>query len=137
VQAVYLPDYLQTYLRGMISSFTLVIPERSRPMRRAAPKARSIIRFLIKGPRSLMRTITFRPLRILVTRTRVPNGKWRWAAVNPLGLKRSPLAVTLPILYHDAMPVLCGAAWVICVLTARAAAKTTVLIILFTLDGPK
>ena len=48
------------------------------------------------GPRSLIRTTTVRPLVLLVTRTRVPKGSERWAAVKSWVLKRSPLAVRRP-----------------------------------------
>src|SRR5580700_3347383 len=40
----------------------------------AAAAVRSMMRPLLKGPRSLMRTMTVRPLRTLVTRTIVPKG---------------------------------------------------------------
>ena len=40
-----------------------------------------------KGPRSLMRTTTERPLPTWVTRTRVPNGSERWAAVRRAGVE--------------------------------------------------
>ena len=50
----------------------------------------------MKGPRSLIRTVTERPLRACLTVTRVPNGSVRWAAVIAFGLARSPLAVLLP-----------------------------------------
>src|SRR6516165_7255094 len=42
----------------------------------------SITRPRTKGPRSLMVTITERPLLLFVTFTLVPNGSVRWAAVN-------------------------------------------------------
>jgi hypothetical protein len=40
-----------------------------------------------------MRTTVERPLRRLVTRTMVPNGSVRWAAVKEPVLLRSPFAV--------------------------------------------
>ena len=55
-----------------------------------------------------MRSSTQRPLRVLVTRTRVPMGKVRCAAVSLCLLKRSPEAVALPCQsspYHVAKPV--------------------------------
>src|SRR5829696_3889451 len=61
-----------------------------------------------KGPRSLMRTTTERPVRSLVTRTREPKGKLLCAAVRARVLKRSPLAVFLPWKpgpYQDAPPL--------------------------------
>src|SRR6266446_3463268 len=57
------------------------------------------------GPRSLMRTTTERPFARFVTRTRVPSGNERCAAVKPFASNRSPLAVRLPSKlspYHDA-----------------------------------
>ena len=59
------------------------------------------------GPRSLIRTVTERPVRSLTTRTLVPNGKVRCAAVMAFALKVSPLAVLRPWKpgpYHDAAP---------------------------------
>jgi hypothetical protein len=61
----------------------------------------------LPGPRSLTRTVTVRPLRGLVTLSRVWNGRVGCAAVSSLGLKRSPLAVRWPRSsrpYHEAMP---------------------------------
>src|SRR5690242_9234717 len=55
-----------------------------------------------------MRTTTERPVRSLVTRTLVPNGRLRCAAVRARVLKRSPLAVFLPWKpgpYQDAPPL--------------------------------
>jgi hypothetical protein len=45
------------------------------PKMRAAATERSITRPRMNGPRSLIRTTTERPLRVLVTRTFVPKGK--------------------------------------------------------------
>src|SRR5665647_631370 len=56
-----------------------------------------------------MRTITDRPLRMLVTRTFVPKGSVRCAAVNPFGPDTSPLAVRPPR-YYAACPVSARAA---------------------------
>jgi hypothetical protein len=47
------------------------------PMARAAPLLRSIERPFTNGPRSLIRTITDRPVCEFVTRTRVPKGRVR------------------------------------------------------------
>ena len=80
-------------------------------MARAAPQERSIDRPPMNGPRSLMRTTTLRPLLRLVTRTRVPKGRVRWAAVRAEGLNGSPLAVGLPAKpgpYHDALEASLG-----------------------------
>ena len=74
------------------------------PIARAPAGVKSIIRPRIKGPRSLMRTTTDRPVRIFVTCTLVPKGNLRCAAVNPDAGAYSPLAV-LPPLYTDAIPV--------------------------------
>jgi len=66
------------------------------PMARAAPLLRSIERPLTNGPRSLIRTITDLPLWEFVTRTRVPKGSVRCAAVMAPGLNLSPEAVRCP-----------------------------------------
>jgi hypothetical protein len=60
------------------------------PIARAAAGVRSMMRPRRKGPRSFMRTTTLHLLRLLVTRTRVPNGRVRCAAVKALGEARSP-----------------------------------------------
>ncbi len=54
------------------------------------------------GPRSLMRTTTLLPFLVLVTRTRVPSGSERCAAVIACLSKRSPDAVICDSPYHDA-----------------------------------
>lgn len=69
------------------------------PMERAAPRERSMERPLIKGPRSLIRTST-QPWKH--TRTMVPNGRVRLAAVSPSGWNASPLAVRRPWSYQEA-----------------------------------
>jgi hypothetical protein len=58
------------------------------------------------GPRSLMVTTTDLPFLLLVTRTLVPNGNERCAAVKAFGLRRPPLATLLPldVEYTDAIP---------------------------------
>jgi hypothetical protein len=84
-------------------------PDFNTPMSLAAPVERSITRPLAWGPRSLIRTTTERPFRRLVTRTFVPKGRVRWAAVNCPGLKVSPLAVRRPekpLPYQEAIPCL-------------------------------
>ena len=53
---------------------TEAVPELIMPILAAAPRVRSITRPRMKGPRSLMRTTTERPLLRLSTRTRVPKG---------------------------------------------------------------
>ena len=63
------------------------MPERSRPTFFAAPRLRSMIRLLMKGPRSFIRTMTDLPVLTTITRTFVPNGRLRCAAVRPFGLK--------------------------------------------------
>ena len=55
-----------------------------------------MIRPPAKGPRSLIVTTTLRPFLTWVTRTRVPKGRLRWAAVRAFMLKRAPLAVLRP-----------------------------------------
>src|SRR3954465_12452994 len=77
----------------------------------AAAFERSITRPWAYGPRSLMRTTTDLPVRSLVTRTLVPNGRVLWAAVRSLGLNVSPLAGRLPGKpgpYQEAAPVCIG-----------------------------
>src|SRR5580700_3421765 len=81
-------------------------PLRVRPMCCAAACDRSMLRPLTKGPRSLIRTTTARPLETLVTLTREPIGSEREAAVSSLGLNTSPLLVRRPLSsapYHDAV----------------------------------
>lgn len=51
-------------------------------MDRAEALERSITRPPAYGPRSLIRTTTERPLLLFVTRTFVPKGSVRWAAVS-------------------------------------------------------
>src|SRR5215470_18970608 len=82
----------------MTSAVTWPTPEDVRPTARAAPLERSSTRPLMKGPRSLTVTTTLRPL--WVTRSLVPNGSDRWAAVMSFSLKRWPEAVLLP----DSLP---------------------------------
>ena len=75
------------------------------PKARAPAGVTSITRPRTNGPRSLIRTVTPRPLRRLVTRTCVPNASVRCAAVSPVGFARSPLAVLEPeYAYTDAIP---------------------------------
>jgi hypothetical protein len=57
-----------------------------------ARRAKSIDRLRTKGPRSLIRTVTDWPFFRLVTRTLVPNGSVRCAAVNAFEPTRSPVA---------------------------------------------
>jgi len=77
-------------------------------MRSAQPMVTSMIRPLMNGPLSVMRTISDLPLAIFVTLTRLPNGRVLCAAVEALFDNRSPLAVRVPELvlteYHDALP---------------------------------
>ncbi len=62
-------------------STTSLKPRPNIPRASAAPRLTSITRLRINGPRSVMRTSTSRPLTRLCTRTQVPNGSVRWAAV--------------------------------------------------------
>ena len=66
------------------------------PRRSAAASLRSMMSWGLKGPRSLMRTVTSRPLLRLTTRTRLPKGRVLCAAVKAWRSKRSPLAVRRP-----------------------------------------
>ena len=70
-----------------------------------------MIRPRTKGPRSLIVTITDFPLLLCVTRTLVPNGRVRCAAVKAWSFIAIPLAVLVPcfVEYTDAIP-LCAAA---------------------------
>src|SRR5918996_472026 len=52
----------------------------------------------------MIRTTTDWPFPAWVTRTLVPKGRLGCAAVVPMGSKRSPLAVRVPILYQEAIP---------------------------------
>ena len=71
------------------------VPLETSPMADAAPRERSRLRPVhAAGPRSFTRTTTDRPR--CETRSRVPSGSVRCAAVRPHWLKRSPLAVFLP-----------------------------------------
>src|SRR3954463_5333301 len=63
------------------------------------------------GPRSLMRTTTDWPVRSLVTRSLVPNGRVLCAAVSAWVLNRSPFAVRFPWKprpYQEAAPLWSG-----------------------------
>lgn len=75
---------------------------------RAVPIETSMIRPLMKGPRSVIVTIWVRLFVRLVTRTLVPKGRVRWAAVAPALVKRLPDAVAVPPFvlteYHDILP---------------------------------
>src|SRR5262249_40103413 len=60
-----------------------------------------------KGPRSFTRTFTTLPVFRFVTRTTVPKGKVRWAAVKAVESKGCPLAARRPWLrppYQEARP---------------------------------
>src|SRR6185312_3139979 len=78
------------------------------PSSLAAAGERSMTRPRMKGPRSLMRTVTELPLERLVTRTRVFSGSERCAAVISVLLIFSPLAVRFDrrdLAYQEASPV--------------------------------
>src|SRR5262245_3742300 len=77
------------------------------PSNRAAAGARSMIRPRTKGPRSVIVTLTDFPLLVWVTRTLVPNGSVRCAAVKAWSIILIPLAVLVLCLveYTDAMPL--------------------------------
>ena len=74
---------------------TVTTPSLIIPSLRAAPSERSTMRPPGQPQRSLIRTVTERPLARL-TRTRVPNGSDGEAAVMAFGSKRSPEAVLRP-----------------------------------------
>lgn len=84
---------------------TGVTPALINPRRFAPPRVRSMTRPRMKGPRSLIRTMIERPLRLFVTRTFEPKGNDLCAAVLAPCRRRSPLAVVLvgPA-YQDALP---------------------------------
>jgi len=82
--------------QGLISSVTRAMP--LNPRARAPPGVRSIIRPRTNGPRSFILTTTELPLLMLVTRTFVPKGRVRCAAVKAPDLTRSPFAVFGPLL---------------------------------------
>src|SRR5262249_38515456 len=75
-----------------------------KPSWEAAALVTSMTRPLTKGPRSLMRTTTARPLPRFSTLTWVPKGSVRCAAAIVPALIRSPLAVLDPKLYQEAPP---------------------------------
>src|SRR5262249_188114 len=93
------------------TSCTRAVPDSTMPSVRAAALDTSIIRPHTKGPRSVTRTTTERPLARLVTRTRAPSGNDGCAAVIARASKRSPLAVGLPWKaspYQEATPTAAG-----------------------------
>lgn len=99
--------YLQDRREGRepgVDSATFVHPEFTKPSWPATFLVTSMIRPLVNGPRSLIRTMAERPLRKFVTLTLVPNGNVLWAAVMVLGLALSPLAVFDVMAYQDAFP---------------------------------
>ena len=92
---------------------TRAVPRPRNPSFRAAAFDTSITRPRTCGPRSTIRTVTLRPLRRSVTRTRLPNGRVRCAAIMAFGSNFTPLAVRLPANlspYHDALPHSCAIA---------------------------
>ncbi len=95
-------------------SATRARPARRMPNRSAAASLTSMMYGPALGPRSLMRTQTSRPLPTLTTRSRVPSGKVRCAAVRACRSNRSPLAVRRPCQrlppYHVAHPLSTGSA---------------------------
>src|SRR5262245_21032613 len=82
--------YLSTSARE-----TFAVP--AKPSTRAAPVDSSMHRPFTNGPRSLIRTVTLRPLECEVTVTCEPNGLARCAAVIAFGFIRSPDAVRPPL----------------------------------------
>ena len=101
VDARRLQHWTRTGCLGSMSSGITVSTTGARSVKPswfASARVRSITRLLMKGPRSLMRTVMMRPLFVLMTRTIVPNGNVRWAAVKALEFDCSPLAVCPPLL---------------------------------------
>lgn len=78
------------------SILTFAVPSREHSISRAALYDRSMMRPRVNGPRSLIFTTTDLPFSRFSTRTFVPNGHVRWAAVSSNMLYRSPLAVWFP-----------------------------------------
>ncbi len=90
-----------------ISRRTRKTPSRCTPSNRAAFDDRSIMRPFTNGPRSLIRTMADRPDARSITRTSVPNGRNRCAAVSASGRYRSPFAVRVrrsSVRYQEARP---------------------------------
>jgi hypothetical protein len=85
-------------------TLTRAVPEPSMPRTDAAALETSMIRPPTKGPRSLIRTTTERPLVRFSTSTLVPKGNERCAAVISLGFIISPHAVRECSAYQDACP---------------------------------
>jgi hypothetical protein len=83
----------------------------------AAPRERSSCRPLTNGPLSLIRTIAV--LLPCVKCNLVPNGRLLCAAVSPFGLNRSPFAVLLPCMYHEAFIVVLEASTLVVAHPAR------------------
>ena len=84
---------------------TSVMPAGMKSRASAAAFDRSMMRPPTKGPRSLIRTTTERPLAIFSMRTLVPNGREPCAAVNAASSIFSPLAVGESRVYQEARPV--------------------------------
>src|SRR5262245_3662349 len=80
--------------RSVTSSLTGASP--LKPSARAPAGVTSITRPATNGPRSVIVTTTDCPLLVLVTRTLLPKGRLRWAAVKALSLSLTPLAVVVP-----------------------------------------
>ena len=77
-------------------SFTFAVPGPIRSMLRAAAFERSMIRSRTNGPRSVMRTSTVLLLDKFFTRTQVPKGSVRCAAVHCSMSYISPFAARRP-----------------------------------------
>src|SRR5438552_18919085 len=69
------------HLASTTSSLTLATPLPVMPSVSAAEADTSTTRPGTNGPRSLTRNVTERPVATSETRSRVPKGKGRWAAV--------------------------------------------------------
>jgi len=105
-----------SHVRSLSTTFfdaqTLLYEHLTSPLPRLAiclkaASDRSRILPATNGPRSLIRTTTVFPFSLLVTLTRVPNGRVLWAAVKAFLLNFSPLAVGKPwasLPYHEHIP---------------------------------
>src|ERR1700677_4497747 len=87
------PDSLSLPHCAVVTTSSATGTKPEKPSRCAAAGETSIIRLLVNGPRSLMRTMTVCRFFKLVTRTSVPKGSERCAAVSFVGEHVSQLAV--------------------------------------------
>lgn len=81
---------------GITTICTLAVPKRYRPRTVAAPHDRSIIRFRVNGPRSLIVTTTVRPLRMCDSHAR-PEFEGSMSGSEAVRLKRIAVCRFSPI----------------------------------------